>query len=109
MQSIYNNRAKHLRKIREQCNTNRELADLIEVKEQHIGQLLKGENGRKIGTALARRVEDKFNLPRNSLDQSSFEQNEDTLDDETIEMAKTLRDLGFTNEKLQKLVEFLKA
>lgn len=108
MQSIYNNRAKHLRRIREGLKTNRELAQVIGIREQHIGELLKGEDGRKIGAALARRVEETFNLPKNFLDQSSFDLNEDELDDDVIEMAKTLKKLGFTNEKLLKLVEFMK-
>ncbi|EAS40480.1 hypothetical protein P3TCK_17457 [Photobacterium profundum 3TCK] len=108
MQSIYDNRAMHLRELRKKCNTNRELSEVIEVKEQVIGQLLKGETGKKIGTALARRIEEKFDLPQNALDQSHFSLEQEAPDNETLEIARKLKELGVNPEKLVKLVELLK-
>lgn len=108
MQSIYDNRAMHLRELRKKCHTNRELSEVIEVKEQVIGQLLKGEMGKKIGTALARRIEEKFNLPQNALDQSYFNLEQEAPDNETLEIAFRLKELGINPTKLIKLVELIK-
>ncbi|CAG22434.1 hypothetical protein [Photobacterium profundum] len=83
MKSIYDIRCDNLTKIRNDFRSTREMAVKLDIHEQAMGQLLRGN--RKLGNALARRFEELLGLQANVLDQTDA-----TIPNEINEIALVL-------------------